>query len=39
MMKNKFEPIPGPTEEDGFEVVTAPEDFNAVRDALVEKGV
>ena len=26
------------TEEDGFEVVTAPEDFNAVRDALVEKG-
>lgn len=25
------------TEEDGFEVVTAPEDFNAVRDALVEK--
>ena len=26
------------TEEDGFEVVTAPEDFNAVIDALVEKG-
>ena len=26
------------TEEDGFEVVTAPEDFNVVRDALVEKG-
>ena len=26
------------TEEDGFEVVTTPEDFNAVRDALLEKG-
>ncbi len=26
------------TEEDGFEVVTAPEDFNAVKDGLVEKG-
>ena len=26
------------TEEDGFEVVTVTEDFNAVRDALVEKG-
>ena len=26
------------TEEDGFEVVTTPEDFNAVKDALLEKG-
>ncbi|SHK32548.1 DNA-binding regulatory protein, YebC/PmpR family [Tepidibacter formicigenes DSM 15518] len=26
------------TEEDGFEIITAPEDFNAVRDALAEKG-
>ncbi|WP_270301843.1 YebC/PmpR family DNA-binding transcriptional regulator [Terrisporobacter petrolearius] len=26
------------TEEDGFEVVTTPEDFNMVKDALVEKG-
>ena len=26
------------TEEDGFEVVTTPEDFTAVRDALLEKG-
>ena len=26
------------TEEDGFEVVTTPEDFNMVKDALLEKG-
>lgn len=26
------------TEEDGFEVITTPEDFNVVRDALLEKG-
>ncbi len=26
------------TEEDGFEILTAPEDFNAVRDSLKEKG-